>query len=85
VTLPIVVEPTANEVTVKFADAMFGETVTDAGTKAAGFALERLTTAPPAGAVPVSATVPVADWPPVTAEGFTLTELSTVDPPAEGL
>ena len=68
-----------------FAAVRFAGTFTDAGTVAAGFALERLTTAPPAGAGPVSVTVPVAGCPPVTAAGFTLKELSVADPTAGGL
>lgn len=69
----------------KFAAVRFAGTVTDTGTVAAGFALERLTTAPPTGAGPVSVTVPVAACPPVTAAGFTLNELSDTDPTAGGL
>ena len=85
VMLPAVGEATASELIVKFAAVRFAGTVTDDGTVAAGLALERLTKAPPAGAGPVSVTVPVAGCPPVTAAGFTLNELSVADPTAGGL
>jgi hypothetical protein len=83
--LPIVVVLTGVVLSGTFAAVRFAGTFTDAGTVAAGFALERLTTAPPAGAGPVSVTVPVAGCPPVTAAGFTLKELSVADPTAGGL
>ena len=62
--LPAVGEATASELIVKVADVRFAGIVTDAGTVAAGFALKRTTTAPPAGAAPVTVTVPVASCPP---------------------
>ena len=74
--MPIVVESTELVVTGKFADVALAGTVTDAGTLAAGFALDKLTKAPPVGAAAVKFTVPVADSPPITAVGFTLTELN---------
>jgi len=63
VMLPAVGEATASELIVKFADVRFTGIVTDAATIAAGLALERATAAPPAGAGPVSVTVPVAGCP----------------------
>src|SRR2546422_283661 len=47
-----------------------GETVTLAGTTAAGLLLESVTCAPPAGAGPFSVTVPVEGFPPVTLAGL---------------
>jgi hypothetical protein len=85
VMLPTVVELTVVVLTVKFVDVALAGTVTEFGTDAAGFALVKLTTAPLAGAAPVSATVPVADWPPVTIEGPTLTEFKTAGPAIGGL
>jgi hypothetical protein len=51
-------------------------TVTLAGTTAAASLLYRVTTAPPAGAGPVSVTVPVAEAPPVRLAGLNATELT---------
>ena len=51
--------------------------VTLAGTCAAGLLLDRVTTAPPAGAGPFTVTVPVEVLPPSTNAGLMLTELST--------
>ena len=47
-------------------------TVTLAGAVAEAWLLERVISAPPVGAAPVSVTVPVEDEPPVTDAGFTL-------------
>lgn len=59
-------------VTVNVAEVAFAATVTLAGTLAAAvLLLDRLTTAPPAGAGPVNITVPVEDVPPITDEGLT--------------
>ena len=53
-------------------------TVTLAGTVAANvLSLDNDTTAPPAGAGPLSVTVPVEGLPPTTLEGFTPSEVST--------
>jgi hypothetical protein len=52
-------------------------TITLAGTCAAAvLLLDRVTTAPLAGAGPLSVTVPVEDMPPITDEGLRLTEAS---------
>ena len=52
-------------------------TVTDAGTWAAvALLLNRVTTAPPSGAGPLSVTVPIEDIPPTTVVGLKLRELS---------
>ena len=83
--LPVVVELTVVVFTGKFADDALAGTVTELGTEAAGFALVKATTAPPAGAAAVRATVPVADRPPVTAGGFTITEFNAAGPIGGGL
>ena len=51
-------------------------TVTLAGTVAAVLFLDSVTTAPPAGAGPLSLTVPVAEFPPTSVLGLRLTEIS---------
>src|SRR2546430_8209717 len=51
-----------------------GETVTLAGTTAAGLLLERVTCAPPAGAGAFSVTVPAEGFPPVTLAGLRASE-----------
>ena len=64
-------------VTVKVAVVAFAATVTLAGTCAAAvLLLDRVTTAPPAGAGPFKVTVPVEEVPPITEAGFRVTELS---------
>jgi len=45
--------------------------------------LESVTTAPPEGATPLSVTVPVEEFPPVTLVGFTETEERVTDAGAE--
>src|SRR5260370_959854 len=58
-------------------------TVTVAGTVAAAvLLLVRLTTAPPLGAGPLSVTVPVEGFPPVTLTGFSVTEDRATGPAA---
>jgi len=52
-------------------------TGTFAGTAAAALLLDRETMSPPAGATPVSVTVPVEDVPPLTDTGFMVTVLTT--------
>jgi hypothetical protein len=64
-------------VTVKVAVVAFAATVTLDGTLAAVvLLLDRVTTAPPAGAGPFNVTVPVDGVPPTTDVGLRLTELS---------
>lgn len=70
---------TALVVTVNVVDVLPAGTVTLAGTVAAGFPLESVTTAPPLGAAALSVTVPVELVPPVTLVGFSVTEASTAD------
>src|SRR5271169_4932648 len=72
--LSCVTVPTAVVVIVKFAVMALAGTVTLAGTVAtAVLPLERLTTAPAAGAGPRKVTVPWALVPPTTIAGFTVT------------
>lgn len=82
---PAVVAPTEFVFTVKFADELFGATVTELGTVAPGLALARVTTAPPAGAGPVKLTVPVALCPPVTVAGFKASEFKLAGADGPGL
>ena len=65
---------TALVVRLKLAAVAPGETVTLAGTTAAGSLLESVTCAPPAGAGAFSVTVPVEGLPPVTLVGLTVSE-----------
>jgi hypothetical protein len=53
------------------------------GTLAAPLLLERATCAPPAGAAPLSVTVPVEEFPPVTLVGFSESEERETDAGAE--
>ena len=76
---PIVVELTVVVFTAKFVDVAPAGTVTEPGTEAAEFALVKLTIEPPTGAPPVSVTVAVADWPPVTVEGLTANAFKAAD------
>lgn len=63
-------------VTVNFAVVAFAATVTLAGTTATPvLLLVRTTTVPPAGALRLSVTVPVDEFPPVTELGVRVTEL----------
>jgi len=65
-------------VTVKVAVDAFAATVTLAGTcAAAGLVLDRVTTAPPAGAGPLNVIVPVEVAPDGTDDGFRLMEVRT--------
>ena len=65
---------TALVITLKLAVVPPGETVTLAGTPAAGLLLESVTCAPPAGAGPFSLTVPAEGFPPVTLAGLRASE-----------
>lgn len=55
---------TATEVAVKLAVIVFAGTVTLAGTCTVVSLLDNVTNAPPAGAGPLSVTVPVDEYPP---------------------
>ena len=74
--LPIVVTVTEFVVTEKFADVAAAGMVTELGKLAAMLVFDKLIMAPPAGAAVVKVTVPVADCPPITADGFMLTEFN---------
>ena len=64
--------------TMKVAVVAFAATVTLAGTcVAAVLLLDKVTTAPPAGAGPFKLTVPVEEFPPTTEVGLRLTEFRT--------
>ena len=63
-------------VTVKDTDGLPGATVTVAGTPTALELLARLTTAPPAGAAPLSMTMPPGAPPPLMRVGVTVSPLS---------
>ena len=71
----VVAVVTAPVVTVKFALVAPAAMVTLAGTAATELLLESETTAPPAGAGPFRATVPVDGDPPVTLVGFNVSEV----------
>ena len=62
--------------TVKVALVLPAGTVTLEGTLAAPLLLESVTCAPPAGAPPLSVTVPVEELPPATLVGFSPSEAS---------
>ena len=73
--LAVVEAVTAVVVTVNVALAAPAATETLAGTVAAAvLSLVRLTVAPPAGAALLSVTVPVAELPPITLAGLSVTE-----------
>jgi len=65
---------TALVLTVNVALVAPATTVTLEGTRAAPLLLESATVAPPAGAAPLSVTVPVEEFPPVTLVGFSPSE-----------
>jgi hypothetical protein len=73
----VLVVATGLVVTVNVAVVAFAATATVAGTCArAVLLLDKVTTAPPAGAGPVSATVAVEVFPPVTDVGFIVREFN---------
>src|SRR6266581_2763259 len=73
----LVFEVTVDVLMVKLALLAPPATVTLAGTMATDvFALDRVTTAPPEGAAPLSVTVPVDVLPPTTVEGLRETPLT---------
>ncbi len=67
---------TALVLTVNVALVAPATTATLEGTRAAPLLLESATVAPPAGAAPLSVTVPVEELPPVTLVGFSPSEAS---------
>src|SRR6266446_7006128 len=74
---------TALVLTVKVAPVAPAGTITLEGTLAAPLLLESATCAPPAGAGPLSVTVPVEEFPPVTLVGFSESEERETDAGAE--
>ena len=76
VMVTVVFAETGFVVTVKVADVAFAATMTLGGTCAAKVvSLDRLTTAPAAGAGPFRVTVPVEEVPPITVVGLNVTLL----------
>ena len=80
-------DTTAEVAAVKVAEEAPAVMVIDEGTVTAVLLSERLTTAPPVGAAPVSATVQVLDTPPTTVPGahrrdesVTVGEVTVKDP-----
>lgn len=72
-TVTVVLFATGTVATVKVVVDVFAATVTLAGTPATEALLVlRVTTAPPAGAMPLSVTVAVDEVPPVTVTGLTV-------------
>jgi len=72
--LAVVSTPTAAVVTVKVAVLDPAATVTEVATVAAAWSEVKLTTKPPAGALPVRVTVPVDGLPPTRLVGFNETD-----------
>ena len=60
------------------AEKLPGSTVTDAGGLTVGELLERLTTAPPAGACPLNITMPCGCAPPLMVDGEIVSDLNEV-------
>lgn len=79
--MPVIVtvatEVTGLAVIVNVAPVAPAGTVTPAGTVAAALLLDRVTTAPPAGAGPFRIAVPVEEFPPVRLDGLKDTDEST--------
>jgi hypothetical protein len=73
----LVWDATAVVVTVNVAVDLPAGTVTEAGAFTLPWLLESFTTSPPEGAIPLSATVPVEEAPPVTEAGLTAKDAST--------
>src|SRR5690349_4796631 len=69
-----VVDPTRDVVTLKLALVCPSGTITLPGTVAAALLLERKTANPPGGAAMLRTAVPVAEAPPFTVEGLSVTE-----------
>ena len=77
-TVTEVLDELADVVTMKVAELLPGGTVTLAGTLATeGLLLDSATTVPPAGAGPLSATVPVEELPALTVEGESVNDDGT--------
>jgi hypothetical protein len=77
VIVTLVVKITGSVLSVKVAVVAYAGTVTLVGTEAANpLLLDRNTTAPPAGAGPLSVTVPIEEPPPVTLDGLSVSERS---------
>jgi hypothetical protein len=66
VTWTVVSASTATDVAVKLAESAPSGTVTTAGTVIAGLLLTKATSTPPAGAMPVSVTLPTVEAPPLS-------------------
>ena len=77
---PMVVEVTETVVTGKLTEVADAGTVTELGTIAARFVLDKFTETPPAGAAAVKWTVPDVAWPPFTVDGLTLTDDNATEP-----
>lgn len=69
----------------KLAEEAPPATVTLDGTLAAELALSKFTTAPLVGAGPVKPTTPVADCPPITLAGVSVSEFNATEPVVDGL
>src|SRR5215472_9624047 len=78
--MTVVVADTVVVLTAKVALVAPAATFTEEGTPAtAGLLLDRVTVAPPLGAAPLNVSVPVEAPPPVTVDGFKLTDETEPD------